>query len=113
MHRFKIGFWGKLNQFLILVLSKPILSMKLAINNPAGSLTNRPSNITVLLCLFLTSLPATAQTIEVKLPTGITATANFHTGNPSQPAVLLVHGFNQTHHSQPMSSLAANLVASR
>lgn len=85
--------------------------MKLAINYPAGSLTNRPSSITALLCLFLTSLPATAQTIEVKLPTGITATANFHTGNPSQPAVLLVHGFHQTHHSQPMSSLAANLAS--
>jgi len=64
-----------------------------------------------LLCLFFTSLPATAETVEVKLPTGITATANFHSGNPAQPAVLLLHGFLQTHHSQPMSSLAGNLAS--
>lgn len=85
--------------------------MKMAINNLAGYLINRPSHIAILLCLFFTSLPATAETVEVKLPTGITASANFHTGNPSQSAILLLHGFHQTHHSQPMSSLAANLAS--
>jgi len=85
--------------------------MKMLINNLAAYLADHPSNIVALLCLFLTSLPATADTVEVKLPTGITASANFHIGNPSQPAVILLHGFLQTHHSQPMSSLAANLAS--
>jgi len=85
--------------------------MKMAINNLAGYLTSGSSNIAALLCLFFTSLPATAETIEIKLPTGITASANFHIGNPSQPAVLLLHGFLQTQHSQPMSSLASNLAS--
>lgn len=85
--------------------------MKMAINNLAGYLTDHPSNIVALLCLFLTSLPAAAETVEVKLPTGISASANFHTGNPSQPAIFLLHGFHQTHHSQPMSFLAGNLAS--
>jgi len=85
--------------------------MKMAINTLAEYLTNRPSHIAVLLCLFLTSLTATAETVEVRLPTGITTSANFHIGDPAQPAVLLLHGFHQTHHSQPMSTLAANLAS--
>ena len=85
--------------------------MKMAINNLAGYLIKRPANIAALLCLFFPSLPAAAETVEVRLPTGVTASANFHSGNPTQPAVLLLHGFLQTHHSQPMSSLAGNLAS--
>src|SRR4030065_121043 len=83
--------------------------MKMTINNPSGYLINRPSALAALLCLVLPALPASAETIEAKLPSGITVSANFHTGRPSQPAVVLLHGFLQTHHSQPMNSLASNL----
>ena len=62
-----------------------------------------------MLCLFFSPFPAAAEMIEIKLPTGITASANFHQGLPSRPAVLLLHGFLQTHHSTPLSSLASNL----
>lgn len=83
--------------------------MKMAFNNPAGYLINRPSALAALLCLVLPALPVSAETIEAKLPSGISVSANFHTGRPSQPAVVLLHGFLQTHHSQPMNSLASNL----
>jgi dienelactone hydrolase len=85
--------------------------MKMVIKYLAGYQIKHPSNIAVLLCILLPSLPATADTVEVKLPSGIAASANFHIGNPSQPAVLLLHGFLQTHHSPPMSSLASNLAS--
>lgn len=62
-------------------------------------------------CMLFFPLPALAETIEVKLPSGITAYAEFRQGTSSQTAVLSLHGFLQTHHSQPMSALASNLVA--
>lgn len=78
----------------------------------AGYLVSRPLANVALLCLFIISLPASAEeTITAKLPNGITALAGFHKGVPSLPAVLVLHGFLQTHHSQPMNSLAGNLAA--
>jgi len=75
-------------------------------------LVNRPMASAALLCLCFASLPASAaETIEAKLPNGITVSANFHKGVSSLPAVLVLHGFLQTHHSQPTSSLASNLAS--
>lgn len=64
-----------------------------------------------MLCFFMMSLPAAAETIEARLPSGITAYANFDIGKPSLPAILVLHGFLQTHQSPPMSTLADNLAS--
>ena len=86
--------------------------MNMANNFMAGYLVNRLLASVALLCLFFASFPASAaETIEAKLPHGITATASFHKGVTSLPAVLVLHGFLQTHHSQPMNSLAGNLAS--
>ncbi|BAN34250.1 hypothetical protein SCD_n00401 [Sulfuricella denitrificans skB26] len=53
---------------------------------------------------------ATAETVEAKLSTGIIATADFRAGQPSRPAILLLHGFLQTRYAPPMSSLANTLA---
>lgn len=37
--------------------------------------------------------------------------ANFQSGRPSLPAVLLLHGFLQTYHSPPLNSLASDLAS--
>lgn len=60
-------------------------------------------------CLFLNSLPALSELVETKLPDGVIAMANFHSGLNTKPAVIVLHGFLQTYHSPPMSSLASNL----
>lgn len=60
--------------------------------------------------LILTIHPAAGETVEAKLPTGIVASADFRAGQPSRPAVLLLHGFLQTRHAPPMSSLANTLA---
>lgn len=73
-----------------------------------GSLRYRARWFVVLLALPFQC--ATAETIEAKLPAGIIATADFRAGQPSRPAVLLLHGFLQTRHAPPMSSLA-NILA--
>lgn len=66
--------------------------------------------VSSLICyFFLSSIPAVAETVTLKLPSGINASANFHKGLTSLPAVLILHGFLQTSHSPPMSSLADNL----
>ncbi len=83
----------------------------MAQNNLAGYLIKRLSVFAALICLCLPFRHAVAETIEAKLSNGITVTANFQSGTPSQPAVLLLHGFLQTHHSQPMNALASNLAS--
>jgi esterase/lipase len=86
--------------------------MKMVNNNLAGFPLCLPAGIAALLCVIL--LPATAaiaETVEAQLPSGITVTANFHAGSSSLPAVLLLHGFLQTNHSPPMSTLADNLAS--
>jgi hypothetical protein len=69
----------------------------------------RPAGIAAFSCIFFLSAPAFANTVEAKLPAGITAKANFHAGLASLPAVLVLHGFLQTNQSPPMNSLAGNL----
>lgn len=83
--------------------------MNKASNNATMHLIKHKIMLAALLCLFFPPWPVSAKTIETKLPSGITVSANYHKGKLSQPAVLLLHGFLQTHHSQPMSALASNL----
>lgn len=85
--------------------------MKVAIHKLTGFLLNRPMGIAAILFFSLLTLPAVAETVTVKLPTGITASANFKSGLPSLPAVILLHGFQQTHRSEPINSLASNLAS--
>ncbi len=99
MSRFH-GFNHKLAQIL-----------KMSVFNTYKTLSRLLSAFAVLSGLSIPSLPAFADTIEAKLPKGIIVTAGFHMGRPSQPAILLLHGFLQTHHSQPMISLASNLAS--
>ena len=76
-----------------------------------GNLLNRARHIAALLGMLILPIhPALAETVEAKLPTGIIATANFRAGQPSRPAVLLLHGFLQTRDAPPMSSLANALA---
>ena len=76
-----------------------------------GNFLNRAHHIAALFgVLLLTIHPALAETVEAKLPTGIVATADFRAGQSSRPAVLLLHGFLQTRHAPPMSSLANTLA---
>jgi hypothetical protein len=76
-----------------------------------GNLLNRARHIAALFGVLLLPIhPALAEPVEAKLPNGIIATADFRTGQPARPAVLLLHGFLQTRHSPPMSSLANTLA---
>lgn len=76
-----------------------------------GNSLNRVRYIAALLgVLILQVHPAFAKTVEVKLSTGIIATADFRAGQPSHPAVLLLHGFLQNRYAPPMSSLANTLA---
>jgi esterase/lipase len=67
--------------------------------------------ITALLAdLFLPVHSSFAETVEVKLQTGVIATADFRAGKPSRPAILLLHGFLQTRNALPISPLANTLA---
>lgn len=83
--------------------------MIMAIQNLAVSGKNRAFCLSVLFCFSFITFSAIAEQIEVTLPDRIVARANFHSGLAARPAVLILHGFLQTHHSPPMSSLASNL----
>lgn len=76
-----------------------------------SNLLSRACYIAALFCVLLLPMQsALAETIEAKLPTGIIATADFRAGQPSRPAILLLHGFLQTRHAPPVSSLANTLA---
>jgi len=83
----------RLTPHLIELLNKPVMA------------------ISAFSFLFLVSAPTFAETVEVKLPSGIEVTADFHKGIPAQAAVLLLHGFLQTHHAPPLSTLASDLAS--
>lgn len=73
----------------------------------------RRLSIATLLGLFILSihsLPALAEIVEAKLPTGIIAAADFRTGKSSRPAIITISGFLQNRESPPMSSLANTLL---
>lgn len=77
----------------------------------AGLSTWLPVRTAVSASLLFFSFAVFAETIEIKLPSGIVAYAEFKPGATKEIAVLSLHGFLQTHHSQPMSALANNLAA--
>lgn len=52
---------------------------------------------------------ARAEVIELALPSKLVAKAEFVQGNPSKPAVLLLHGFLQTHNFPTISRLTESL----
>lgn len=59
---------------------------------------------------FLPVHSSFADTVEVKLETGVIATADFRAGKPSRPAILLLHGLLQTRNALPISPLANTLA---
>lgn len=85
--------------------------MKMANDNTTSALLKIPLHIAAFLCPILFTLAVHAETVEVKLPNGLTALANFQAGVPTQTALIFLHGLHQTQHSQPLSALANNLSA--
>lgn len=65
----------------------------------------------LLLCLLLSAfVPAThAAIVEQQMRPGITASAEYLTGERSKPAALLLHGFLQTRDFPTIATLARNL----
>lgn len=62
------------------------------------------------ICLFwLLSNIVHAQVIQANLPSKLMVSADYRTGGPDKPAVILVHGFLQTRLALPMSGLAQTL----
>lgn len=77
----------------------------------ASRLLSCAQMIGALICLFFLPLhPVAADTVEARLPSGIVATADFRAGQPSRPAILLLHGFLQTRHAPPMKTLSDSLA---
>lgn len=56
------------------------------------------------LCVF--HLPLAAKEIELKLPSGIVASADYRAGEKSKPAVLILHGYLQTRNFPLVYNLA-------
>lgn len=60
-----------------------------------------------LLCWLIG--PAWGGIVELKLPTGLVARAEFRDGAPAKPAILLLHGFLQTHEFPVIHRLTESL----
>jgi esterase/lipase len=67
--------------------------------------------ITAFLLLLGSPFMAIADTVSVTLPSGLGAYANYREGRATQAAVIMLHGFQQTHHSEPMQSLGSSLAS--
>ena len=65
--------------------------------------------ITVIFCIF--SSQTYARDITDKMPNGLIANATYVKGNPDKPAILLLHGFLQSHHFSTISRLVESLSA--
>ena len=63
----------------------------------------------ILLLLLALPLPALAERARIDLGAGIVAQAEYLPGKPSLPAVLLLHGFLQTHEFATVATLARGL----
>lgn len=72
----------------------------------------RRTFITTILGWILVSHPAVAQEqrIEARLPSGMIVTAAYYGGKPSQPAVVILHGFLQTRDFPTVANLADALA---
>jgi dienelactone hydrolase len=53
---------------------------------------------------------AHAETVTLTLANKLMATAEFHEGEPDKPAVILLHGFLQTHQFPTIKRLADSLA---
>lgn len=60
----------------------------------------------LLLTSLLTVAAVHAESMEIKLSSGLVGMADYRSGKPGFPAVLLLHGFLQTRNSPPMNRLA-------
>lgn len=63
----------------------------------------------LLLLLLALPLPAAAERARIDLGAGIVAQAEYLPGKPTLPAVLLLHGFLQTHEFATVAALARGL----
>jgi pimeloyl-ACP methyl ester carboxylesterase len=63
----------------------------------------------LLFLLLLLPQAATAERARIELGTGLTAQAEYLSGKPSLPAVLILHGFLQTHEFPTVATLARGL----
>ena len=63
----------------------------------------------LLFLLLLLPQPAAAERARIELRTALTAQAEYLAGNPTLPAVLLLHGFLQTHDFPTVAALARGL----
>lgn len=69
--------------------------------------------LTLILLAGISILPtihARADNIENRLASGKILSADFHAGNPQQPAIFLLHGFLQTHEFPTVKRLADGLA---
>lgn len=66
---------------------------------------------TFLFCLLISLFPAAAQAavVQQEMRPGITANADYLTGERSKPAVLVLHGFLQTRDFQTVATLARGI----
>lgn len=62
-----------------------------------------------LLLLLALPLPAAAERARIELDAGVVAQAEYLPGKPTLPAVLLLHGFLQTHEFATVAALARGL----
>lgn len=65
--------------------------------------------ISLLLSLLLYSSNATAEEMMLLLPSGLKAQADYRKGDGDKPAVLVLHGFLQTHHFSTVRLVADEL----
>lgn len=66
--------------------------------------------IALLLLAVLMPAAVRADTVEIRLSSGLAGLADYRVGKAGFPAVLLLHGFLQTRNSPPMNRLADSLA---
>ena len=63
-----------------------------------------------LLLLFGLSLPGRGETVRERMPSGLTAVADYRPGAAGKPAVLVLHGFLSTHHFATVRNIVETLA---
>ena len=66
----------------------------------------RMREIMLMLALCMVSAAALADKVEIKISPGLVGAADYRSGKPGLPVVVLLHGFLQTRNAPPMSRLA-------
>lgn len=75
-----------------------------------GMLQQRIRFLVLSLVLLFSGVYSRAETVSVKLNSKITATANFHAGDKTKPAILMMHGFLQTREFAIVKSMSDELA---